>query len=93
MSSQTLKLLSDGKIKCCIETTLVDGLVLAKAAFHHSINYRVYLHFLFLPIFLRKNYTRSQKKIKKTNTKLKKTYLGNIIRTLKITQHKKKPKN
>ncbi len=37
--SRMLKNLSEG-IKVCVTVTLVDGLVLARSAFHHSINYR-----------------------------------------------------
>jgi nitroimidazol reductase NimA-like FMN-containing flavoprotein (pyridoxamine 5'-phosphate oxidase superfamily) len=38
-ASRMLRTLSDG-IDVCITVTLVDGLVLARSAFHHSINYR-----------------------------------------------------
>ena len=34
-----LRSLSEG-ISVCVTVTLVDGLVLARSAFHHSINYR-----------------------------------------------------
>lgn len=37
--SRMLKNLSEG-VKVCVSVTLVDGLVLARSAFHHSINYR-----------------------------------------------------
>ena len=37
--SRMLRTLSEG-IDVCITVTLVDGLVLARSAFHHSINYR-----------------------------------------------------
>jgi nitroimidazol reductase NimA-like FMN-containing flavoprotein (pyridoxamine 5'-phosphate oxidase superfamily) len=30
----------EGGIEACLEVTLVDGIVLARSAFHHSINYR-----------------------------------------------------
>jgi nitroimidazol reductase NimA-like FMN-containing flavoprotein (pyridoxamine 5'-phosphate oxidase superfamily) len=30
----------DGGIPVCLTTTLIDGVVLARSAFHHSINYR-----------------------------------------------------
>jgi nitroimidazol reductase NimA-like FMN-containing flavoprotein (pyridoxamine 5'-phosphate oxidase superfamily) len=30
----------DGGLEVCVTVTLVDGLVLARSAFHHSINYR-----------------------------------------------------
>jgi nitroimidazol reductase NimA-like FMN-containing flavoprotein (pyridoxamine 5'-phosphate oxidase superfamily) len=38
-ASRTLRGLSGG-IPVCVSVTLVDGLVLARSAFHHSINYR-----------------------------------------------------
>jgi hypothetical protein len=38
-ASRALRGLADG-IPACLTVTLVDGLVLARAAFHHSINYR-----------------------------------------------------
>jgi len=37
--SRTLRALSGG-IDVCVAVTLVDGLVLARSAFHHSVNYR-----------------------------------------------------
>ena len=37
--SRMLRTLSSG-IEVCVAVTLVDGLVLARSAFHHSINYR-----------------------------------------------------
>lgn len=37
--SRTLRTLSSG-IDVCVAVTLVDGLVLARSAFHHSVNYR-----------------------------------------------------
>jgi len=37
--SRVLRTLSSG-IDVCVTVTLVDGLVLARSAFHHSINYR-----------------------------------------------------
>ena len=37
--SQMLKQLSEGA-RICVSITLVDGLVLARSAFHHSMNYR-----------------------------------------------------
>lgn len=37
--SRTLRTLAEG-IDVCIAVTLVDGLVLARSAFHHSVNYR-----------------------------------------------------
>lgn len=38
-SSRTLKALSAGA-QVCVAVTLLDGLVLARSAFHHSLNYR-----------------------------------------------------
>lgn len=38
-ASRMLRNLSEG-IPVCVTVTLVDGLVLARSAFHHSINYR-----------------------------------------------------
>lgn len=38
-ASRMLRNLSEG-IDVCVTVTLVDGLVLARSAFHHSINYR-----------------------------------------------------
>lgn len=37
--SRMMMLLADG-VPACISVTLVDGLVLARSAFHHSMNYR-----------------------------------------------------
>ncbi len=37
--NRTLRALADGT-PCCLTTTLVDELVLARAALHHSLNYR-----------------------------------------------------
>jgi uncharacterized protein len=37
--SRMLRVMSDG-IEVCATVTLIDGLVLARAAFHHSVNYR-----------------------------------------------------
>jgi uncharacterized protein len=38
-ASRTLRTLGEG-VPVCLTVTLVDGLVLARAAFHHSVNYR-----------------------------------------------------
>jgi uncharacterized protein len=38
-ASRTIRGLQKG-LEACIEVTLIDGLVLARSAFHHSINYR-----------------------------------------------------
>jgi nitroimidazol reductase NimA-like FMN-containing flavoprotein (pyridoxamine 5'-phosphate oxidase superfamily) len=38
-ASRMLRALSQG-IDVCLTTTLIDGLVLARSAFHHSMNYR-----------------------------------------------------
>ncbi len=38
-ASRTLKAVKDGR-EVCVEATLLDGLVFARSAFHHSMNYR-----------------------------------------------------
>ena len=38
-ASRALRALEDG-IDACLTVTLVDGIVLARSAFHHSMNYR-----------------------------------------------------
>lgn len=38
-ASRMLKTLQDG-VEVCVTVTLLDGLVLARSAFHHSMNYR-----------------------------------------------------
>ena len=38
-ASRMLRTLSEG-VPACVTVTLVDGLVLARSAFHHSVNYR-----------------------------------------------------
>ncbi|HSS08520.1 MAG TPA: pyridoxamine 5'-phosphate oxidase family protein [Acidimicrobiales bacterium] len=38
-ANHMLKSLRDG-VEACVTVTLVDGLVLARSAFHHSVNYR-----------------------------------------------------
>jgi nitroimidazol reductase NimA-like FMN-containing flavoprotein (pyridoxamine 5'-phosphate oxidase superfamily) len=38
-ASRMLRNLADG-IEVCVTVTLIDGLVLARSAFHHSVNYR-----------------------------------------------------
>ena len=38
-ASRTLRGVQDGR-EVCVEVTLLDGLVLARSAFHHSMNYR-----------------------------------------------------
>lgn len=38
-ASRMMRNLSDG-IDVCVTVTLIDGLVLARSAFHHSVNYR-----------------------------------------------------
>jgi uncharacterized protein len=38
-ASHMLRTLSEG-VPACVTVTLVDGLVLARSAFHHSVNYR-----------------------------------------------------
>jgi uncharacterized protein len=44
VASRMLKELSSG-IDVCITVTLIDGLVLARSAFHHSMNYRSVMMF------------------------------------------------
>ncbi len=39
VASRMLRALADG-VQVCVTVTLVDGLVLARSAFHHSMNYR-----------------------------------------------------
>jgi nitroimidazol reductase NimA-like FMN-containing flavoprotein (pyridoxamine 5'-phosphate oxidase superfamily) len=39
VASRMLRALADG-IQVCVTVTLLDGLVLARSAFHHSMNYR-----------------------------------------------------
>ena len=39
VASRTLQTLA-GQVEVCVTVTLVDGLVLARSAFHHSMNYR-----------------------------------------------------
>lgn len=38
-ASRMLRTISEG-VQVCVTATLVDGLVLARSAFHHSVNYR-----------------------------------------------------
>jgi len=38
-ASRTLRQLETG-VECCVTVTLLDGLVLARSAFHHSVNFR-----------------------------------------------------
>lgn len=38
-ANQALKALASG-VEACVTVTLIDGLVLARSAFHHSMNYR-----------------------------------------------------
>ena len=38
-ASRMMRRLSEG-VRCCVTVTLLDGLVLARSAFHHSMNYR-----------------------------------------------------
>lgn len=40
VGSHYMRLLAEGKETVCIGVTLMDGLVLARSAFHHSVNYR-----------------------------------------------------
>ena len=39
-ANRALRTSRDGGIDVCVTATLVDGLVLARSAFHHSVNYR-----------------------------------------------------
>jgi len=39
IASRLLNTLSEG-VDCCVTVTLLDGLVLARSVFHHSMNYR-----------------------------------------------------
>lgn len=39
IASRLVGMLGDG-VEACVSTTLVDGLVLARSHFHHSVNYR-----------------------------------------------------
>lgn len=38
--ARALRTARDGGLPVCVTVTLVDGLVLARSAFHHSVNYR-----------------------------------------------------
>jgi nitroimidazol reductase NimA-like FMN-containing flavoprotein (pyridoxamine 5'-phosphate oxidase superfamily) len=40
VGSSYMRELADKKLPVCISVTLMDGLVLARSAFHHSMNYR-----------------------------------------------------
>ena len=39
-ASRALRTARDGGVDVCVTVTLLDGLVLARSAFHHSLNYR-----------------------------------------------------
>lgn len=39
-ASRMLRSLGTGGVRCCLTVTHTDGMVLARSAFHHSINYR-----------------------------------------------------
>jgi nitroimidazol reductase NimA-like FMN-containing flavoprotein (pyridoxamine 5'-phosphate oxidase superfamily) len=43
-ASAMLRSLKRG-VECCLTVTLIDGLVLARSAFHHSVNYRCVMVF------------------------------------------------
>jgi nitroimidazol reductase NimA-like FMN-containing flavoprotein (pyridoxamine 5'-phosphate oxidase superfamily) len=43
-ASAMLRSLKKG-VECCLTVTLIDGLVLARSAFHHSVNYRCVMVF------------------------------------------------
>ncbi len=38
-ANRMLRTIRDG-VECCVTVTLLDGLVIARSAFHHSLNYR-----------------------------------------------------
>lgn len=40
VGSHYMRLLAEREVPVCIGVTLMDGLVLARSAFHHSVNYR-----------------------------------------------------
>src|SRR6186713_3206083 len=40
VGSHYMRELQSKKLPACIGVTLIDGLVLARSAFHHSVNYR-----------------------------------------------------
>ncbi|MBX2946402.1 MAG: pyridoxamine 5'-phosphate oxidase family protein [Cyclobacteriaceae bacterium] len=40
VGSHYMRELADKKLPVCISVTLMDGIVLARSAFHHSVNYR-----------------------------------------------------
>jgi nitroimidazol reductase NimA-like FMN-containing flavoprotein (pyridoxamine 5'-phosphate oxidase superfamily) len=49
--ARALRLAAEGGLPVCVTVTLTDGLVLARSAFHHSINYRsVVVHGLAAPV-------------------------------------------
>lgn len=39
-ASRALRAAGADGVECCVSVTIVDGLVLARSAFHHSMNYR-----------------------------------------------------
>ncbi len=39
-ASRSLRALGRSEVEACVTVTLLDGLVLARSAFHHSVNYR-----------------------------------------------------
>jgi len=43
-ANRTLRLIADG-VEACVTVTLLDALVLARSAFHHSMNYRCVMLF------------------------------------------------
>jgi nitroimidazol reductase NimA-like FMN-containing flavoprotein (pyridoxamine 5'-phosphate oxidase superfamily) len=40
-----MRQIADGTVPVCISATLIDGMVLARSAFHHSVNYRSVVFF------------------------------------------------
>ena len=39
-ASRAIRALASGGVEACLTVTLLDGLALARSAFHHSMNYR-----------------------------------------------------
>lgn len=44
-ASRMLRTVAEEGVRCCVTVSHVDGLVLARSAFHHSINYRAVMAF------------------------------------------------
>lgn len=45
VGSHYMRALAEGHIPVCVSATLLDGIVLARSAFHHSVNYRSVVFF------------------------------------------------